>query len=321
LIASLEGHTGGVIFGEFISVDPDLVITAAKDNSLRLWRLSSSTLVDQINFSPNEISALAISVSGKLIAVGFWNGQLAIVKRVGDTLRLVEQLSGAEDMIQSLQIAPNEKTIFTGSRDNKAILWDFRIGHLQQLQFFEGHKDWVKFVRYHPSRPYLITASEDQQLIIWSSEGDPIQTIRVNGTISSIALNKKGDRLLIAIDRHLQLWNLQGRPDKWILLNNWEAYKESGIIKAGFIPGPKRHIYTISNSIDASDRLGKMWTEGGTLLAEMGEHSRHMTDFAVDPNGTSIVTADADGQLIIWPLDPEQIITYCDSSNIFKYPF
>jgi WD40 repeat protein len=321
LLASLEGHTQEVIFGIFMPNEPDLVITGAKDNMLRLWRLSSSSLLDQIDFNPHEISALGVSADGSLIAAGFWNGQLAVVEQRQGTLKLIEKLSGHVNMIESLQMGPKGKTIFTGSRDNKAILWEFGKEEVVQKHIFAGHQDWVKLAKYHPSQPYFLTASEDRKLMLWSSEGTLVRTIRVNGTISSLVFNSNGDRMLLAIDRHLQLWELQGPPENWKLINSWEAYQKSGILKAGFIPGSEHYIYTISNSMDASEMLGKIWTAEGTLLAELGEHQSYMTDAAVDPNGEMIVTTAADGEVIIWPIDPGQIIAHFDSLNIFKYPF
>lgn len=114
-------YTGSYLLDVAFSPDASVVATAGSDNAARLWNPQTGALVRVIPAHQDDVSALAFSPDGRLLATG----------------------AGGWDP----------------SDDSTVKIWRVADGAL--LRTFEGHGDWVYALAFSPDGDVLLSAGRD----------------------------------------------------------------------------------------------------------------------------------------------------------------
>ncbi len=114
-------YTGAYIHDLAFAPDGSMVATAGGDNAVKFWDVESGTLIRSISAHDDDVSALAFSSDGAILASG----------------------AGGWD----------------GSDDSSIKLWNVAEGTL--IDTFEGHGDWVYALDFSPDGGILLSSGRD----------------------------------------------------------------------------------------------------------------------------------------------------------------
>ncbi|GFG39073.1 hypothetical protein Cfor_11996 [Coptotermes formosanus] len=218
----LRGHTDLVLTLAATPSNPLLLLSGAKDNSVRLWLMdpvnhiakcvgvgSRHTLsVGSVAFGQLSASFF-LSVSQDL-CLKLWR----IPKKLNpDEVQILNvdltEIAHEKD-INSVSVSPNDKLIATGSQDKTAKLWSAE--GLMLLGVLRGHKRGVWCVRFSPVDRVLLSSSADCTVKLWAVE-DLTCIKTLEGHDSSVLRAEfisQGMQLVTAgADGLLKLWNIK----------------------------------------------------------------------------------------------------------------
>ena len=121
--------------------------------------------------------------------------------------------SGHAFYVQYAVLSPNKKMLLTASWDNECILWDLVTG--KQLIEFSGHSNALIKAIFDPKGQKVISAAYDGNVFLWDANtGKLLDTLyRTTEIIQNIALNERGDKLVIMHEHETVLLNLARRSE------------------------------------------------------------------------------------------------------------
>ncbi|KOC70448.1 Transducin beta-like protein 3, partial [Habropoda laboriosa] len=214
------GHTDIVLSLATTPANSNLLISSAKDNSIRVWFMDKQTakvccIASAVRHTA-PVGSVAISqASSKFFAsvsqdlcLKLWNLPNKIESE--GSLNVIHTTLAHEKDINSVTISPNDKLIATGSQDKTAKLWS--ADDLQLLGVFRGHRRGVWCVRFSPIDQVLLTTSADCTIKLWSlSELHCLKTFE--GHESSVLraefLTRGMQIITTSADGLLKLWSIK----------------------------------------------------------------------------------------------------------------
>ena len=116
--------------------------------------------------------------------------------------------SGHASYVQYAALSPNKKMLLTASWDNDCIIWDLVTG--KQLLEFSGHSNGLIKAIFDPKGQQVISAAYDGNVFLWDANtGKLLDSLyRTTEIIQNIALNERGDKLVIMHEHETVLLNL-----------------------------------------------------------------------------------------------------------------
>lgn len=243
----LKGHTDIVLALNTNKINPNLMLSSSKDNSVCLWKLDDSLMtclcvgkqhtgsVGSVSFSQTSTKfAVSAAQDGCL---KFWN--ISINKTESNLSCFYTEIAHQKD-INCVTVAPNDKLIATASQDKTAKLWSESLGLLGVLR---GHKRGVWFIRFSPVDQVVATSSADCTIKLWSVvnlnclktfEGHDASILRIEFVSAGYQIISAGadgllklfsiktSEVVCALDQHdARIWALAIKRD------------ESGIVTGG----------------------------------------------------------------------------------------
>jgi platelet-activating factor acetylhydrolase IB subunit alpha len=193
-VRTLCGHDHSVSAVRFLTPNGNLLVSASRDASIRIWDMLTGYCVRTIDSQGEWIRDIAPSLDGRYV-VSAGNDRAATIWEVssGDA---VARLLGHENKIECCVVAPaasheylaalvpkksHEEGLFvaTGSRDSTIKLWNER-GQL--IKTLAGHDTWIRGLAFHGK--YLISVSDDNTIRCWdlSQDGRLVKTVRGTST-------------------------------------------------------------------------------------------------------------------------------------------
>lgn len=246
------------ISSEASAVSPDgeiLAINSAGDGrSISLWSLSKRQMLSLIPTSVSQVDSMAFEPSGKILAVGGRNGEMAFIdaensteirhfkpheKRLGQivfspdgqafltagndhTAKLWRTSDLAEihrfefaNGISAVGFTDGGKTIFVGSLDYTAGLWN--VGDFSKIAEIRGHDQPVLSFADAPPGDLFATGGADGLIMVWNSKtGRLLHTLTGNaGHVTALAFAPNGKRLASASKEGvIRLWKLDTESDE-----------------------------------------------------------------------------------------------------------
>src|SRR5262249_50688343 len=128
IVTQLPGHTfrqdpSNRVYAVEISPDGKYVAFGGQSNEIAVYDLATQKLVTQINGPFSNISALAFSPDGQVLASGEWSPGPIYLWEVA-TGRSLAKFVGDQSRIGKLVFAANGSILVSGSEDSTALVWD-----------------------------------------------------------------------------------------------------------------------------------------------------------------------------------------------------
>ena len=139
---TMKGHKQEIVAVKFLT-DCNLLASASKDGSLRVWEVMSTK---------------------------------ESVHKIGERSAALGYGGGHGKTVYSIDISNDGEMLATASRDHTVKLWNTCSGHL--VATLVGHTNFVFKVAFHPTTPQCATASHDWSIRMWcTTTGQCLQTI------------------------------------------------------------------------------------------------------------------------------------------------
>lgn len=158
------GHTGPV-HGLSLSPDPEAVVSAGDDATLRVWNVATGASRAVLTGHTHHVWAAAFASADEVVSAGF-DGT---VKR-WDVARAAEVHSassgGTAQGAACLAVSADGRRIATGGFDSLVRLWD--IGAAAPRATCRGHSDTVWAVVFAPDGERVYSGSFDGSIRVWN---------------------------------------------------------------------------------------------------------------------------------------------------------
>ncbi|KAJ3505202.1 hypothetical protein NLJ89_g7541 [Agrocybe chaxingu] len=185
--ATLRGHEHSISSVFFLPGDNQL-ISASRDNTVRVWDVQTSHCVKVLKPHTEWIRSALPSADGRLILTcsddhtaritDLESGAMKTEMRGHDnriecavfvpqaSIPAVRELVAVPATVQSSKVDQlGISFVLTGSRDKTIKLWDALRG--QCLWTFVGHDGWVQELTFHPCGKFLLSAADDHTVRVW----------------------------------------------------------------------------------------------------------------------------------------------------------
>ncbi len=227
----LEGHAGPVRSVAF-STDGTQLVTASHDNTVRVWNVADSKLVQTLRGHASRVKTAVFSPDGTLIASGGQDHRVRLWDAAGyretQILRapLVKGrvLAGHDDAVLAARYSADGTRIVTASRDRTAALWDTATG--KELQTFrEGHEFLASTAFFFPAGDRLATGAGDNTVRVWNvAAGSELFTLTNTGRSAALAVAPSGAWLATGGPKFsVQLWDSESGQLTTTLSGNHDA--------------------------------------------------------------------------------------------------
>jgi WD40 repeat protein len=331
LLATFAGHAQDVQSVAFSS-DGKMIATAGDDMTAKVWDVAAVEMAVLAEPSGSAFNAVAFSPDGQYIATGgssnaavLWevariktafSGHTDIVTDLAFSSDGQSLLSGSEDgtailwnlkgekivtlagnmeRVYAVAISPDGQTLLTGSNVGTAVLWN-RKGEV--LATCSGHTDEVRTVAFSPGGQTLLTGSRDKTLKLWNLKGKELLTFSDHvGEIYAAAFSSDGTAVLSGDDAgEAKLWSIGGEE-----LVSFESPGGGRINAVAFSPDSD-YLLTAHGgfSTRGEDNTVHIWDGGGGLLFTFSGHREPVSDVAVSPDGSTVVSVSLDGTARLW---------------------
>ena len=298
---TLQGHTAEV---NALAFHPDgrRILSAARDNTLRLWDIETGKTIKVIEGHQQPISSVALDQSGDRAvsggldkAVNIWN----LAKG-----ELFHSFEAHTESISAVAISPDGRFVLSASRDATVRLWD--LNSRKQLAQLEGHEGFVTSLAFSPDGLYALTGSWDKTLRVWDlASGTCVQAL-MGHSENLTAVSFSPDGLFAASgssDKSVRIWALKSGTEMRTLRGH-----NGTVTSVDFSPDGR---YLISASGDKTVRLWEIGT--GACLNTIEGHTGQVSGVAFSPDGHLAASAGQDKTIRVWNLDWEpQIREFAD---------
>lgn len=157
LITLQGGHTDGVMCVQFCEIQK-IVMTGSFDKTIRVWNLTTGTLVRTLEGHSRCVRALQFD-DAKLVTGAMDNTLKIWNYHTGSCIRTLEGHTGG---VLSLHF--DSRVMASGSTDNTIRVWNFEAGECCTLV---GHTEWVNSVRICHEGTILVSSSDDATIRLW----------------------------------------------------------------------------------------------------------------------------------------------------------
>jgi WD40 repeat protein len=209
-----RGHHGDVIAAD-ASADGKWLITAARDQTVRLWSYPEKKLYRVFTiYDISRVKAIAISPKAKYIAVSFDNKRVRVWER--KTGKLLFKLRYKSQRVNHIDFSHDGKTLAGGLAGGGVICWSMQNGQTQDL--LSAHTQTVIKVIYARNGKQLVSLDDAGEIFLWDLQRKKvIRKINVGKNkeqVSNIALSRDGATLVAlrskwASSQGLDVWNLK----------------------------------------------------------------------------------------------------------------
>jgi WD40 repeat protein/DNA-binding SARP family transcriptional activator len=283
----LKGQAGWVLGTVFVP-HTKYVLTAGRDNTLRLWDTTSGQEIRQYIGHTNDINCVAVSPDGKIALTGSSDNTV----RLWDvaTGQEIGRYTGHTDDVNSVAISPDGKFALTGSTDDTARLWDIATG--QEIRQFAGTGGGIKAVAFMPNGTQILTGHRDGMARLREiATGTQIRTFSGHtGTVLSVAISADSRFVLTGSrDTTARLWDVASGN----VLQIFGGHR-GWVTSVAFAPND----YVLTASRDSTARL---WNaDSGKQMYRFVGHTDSVETLAVSPDGSQFLTGSFDKSARLW---------------------
>jgi WD40 repeat protein len=286
----LEGHIG-TIRGIALSPDEQLLATAGRDKTVRLWRRNGECLatltghqdmVRSINFSPD----------GNLLVSASWDGTVRLWSVTGALLNVLE---GHSDEVNQAKFHPDGNSIASAGRDGRILLWDKNGYFLRELA---NSGAWLQCLDWNPDGSALATAGDHNQVQIWALDGTLMRVFeRQNHRINTLCFDATGKYLATGDANGLiKLWQADGT---WLR----DFIGHADVLRGLLFSQDGQVLVSVAN-----DQTARIWGFDGQLRLTLTGHNSPVFALGGDPTIQTLLTGGGDGVVRIWQWQSPKVV-------------
>lgn len=298
------GHTA-YINALDMSSDRSLGLSAASDNTLRLWSLQGQFDYRTIDTGVLNVGAIAITPEGKRLLIG--SGSDPPVLWDLATRQALRTYSGFAGAIPPGAIAVSPGGHFFAAAGGiwpptdvrTLLIWDLDSGEVACR--LGEHVTMPRSVAFSPDSRTLLAGSQNPQertgdLILWNTQTCQIvRRFETEVDATSIAFSIDGNRAITGqgYSPQITLWDVTtGREIRRFVTDKYP--NEAPILDVAFGPGER----TVLGS--SLENLYLWDIESGEILHQYTGHSGMPWSLDVSPDGRYVVSASENGEVILW---------------------
>jgi WD40 repeat protein/serine/threonine protein kinase len=288
LSITLGTHTDSVTKVAF-SPDGELIITASKDKTARIWSVKNGKELAILSGHKDALTFACFSPDGNLALTSSLD-KTACIWQVNSG-KLLTTLEGHLDAVNKAIFSPSGREILTISYDSTAKLWSQTTGKL--IATLKGHQGAIYDACFNSKGDLIATASADKTAMIWNgSNGQLKRTLAAHqSAVTSIAFSPMAKLVATgSSDSTAMIW----QTDEGKLVNILSAH-QGGITSVKFSPNGKTILTT---SIDKNAYIWDAKTAKITLKLVGHSEAIHDGNFSYD--GKLILTNSYDKNLRVW---------------------
>jgi len=200
-----------------VSFSGSMKRSAAFSNTIKVWDVSTGDELVTVPDSGHDLSELAFSQDGKLLAVNHSYQEVSIMdfsglleggRELADLVRLKIPTQVDHMMFLGIAFSPDGSKIVTSMGGKRAGIWD--VGSGQSLHMLSGHEAHVNSVAFSPDGKHVATASADATARIWDAEmGESLHTLTGHtDSVMRVVFSPDGLRLATgSMDGLAKLWD------------------------------------------------------------------------------------------------------------------
>jgi WD40 repeat protein/tRNA A-37 threonylcarbamoyl transferase component Bud32 len=327
-VRTIESRTNVSLRSLAFSSDGKRLITGKFDSIIKVWDLDTGAEVRVLKGHTHQVTSLACSPDGKLLASSSTDAKGLGELKVWDlrTGKVICSFKGHTREVTRLLFSPDGSRLVSASVDQTIRIWDPTTG--EPAGSFMGHRKGVDGLVFSPDGKRLASAAGDEVKVWDVSIGENALTLR---------LPKRPDQLLtpltcVAISpdgRRVAVGNLGGslldggrlpQVKVWETATGREMYPLRGdrylmVSSLAFSPDGKRLAVggTCKNGSDGFGEV-KVWDlESGQVVAEnTAPEKRDVFWLGFDPDGKRLTAAGfEDFQMCVWEADTgKELMTF-----------
>jgi WD40 repeat protein len=295
-------HSNGVSAAGFLS-DGKTAYSAGNDKVVRLWDIESKR---QVGFFPHEspVTVCAFSPDGRWMATSteaqpssegvlrLWDLQNKRASVVLTTNFCVRP--------DSMLFSPDSKLLAFVDVGVGVHLWDVaRRCEVTKMPAYFHFQEPLGIAISADSRTLAYCENEGGDIVLWDipsqSRKSELKGHRL--WVTSLAFTPDGRALVSSsVDRTAKLWNLADGPGRGSFTNLSSNAQYSRMSPDGTV--------LATSSSDHLQRIRLQEIPSGVPIRELIGHQDLLTEAAFSPDGTSIITASADGSVRLWSVRP-----------------
>lgn len=236
------------------SPDGQRLASGSEDNTVRVWDVTTQSLLAELIGHSDDVYSVAFSPSGELLASCSVDGSVRIWEVA--TGREVMTLTGHRRSVEKVEFSPDGNTLLSASSDGTVRLWNMQTFGLRRI--LEGHREWVLGAAFSPDGKYVLSGSSDRTVRLWDvASGETLEEFGgFNGFVLEVAFNPLGNLFVSAgADSNLRLWDLQAREQLLVLTEH-----EGRVSTVAF-----NHDGTLIASGSVADGTLRIWGLPGAL--------------------------------------------------------
>lgn len=330
---TLSGHTEAITELAFVGNQLQLV-SASRDKSIRHWDLQSGQLLRTL-VHPTAVTGVTVSNNGARIASAAEDGTV----RVWDAQngRALQEFSGHAAGIAQAQWLHDNQTIISGSVDRSLRTWkpsilnafavhekpvldialfnggshvvscssDGRVvmsdlSNGQETRKFEGLSGAPRVVAIRNDNQRLAVGSSEGKLGIWNTnDAQLLQTLSVQGAVTSLSWSSDNQKLAVATDQQLLYFFGPPLPPQTPqpgseLVEHQKASTDSVLSRVAWDAEQRSVMATQADGRVAS------WSYAAPIPTRRFAHGGPVQSVAISRDGKMVVSASADQTVRIW---------------------
>ena len=312
----LRGHMGGITA---VAALPDglRAVTASKDNTLRVWKLSGIGEPEVLSGHAMAVLDVAVTPDGHWVVSASLDETLRVWDLVGDGEPRI--LGGNVHSVSAVAVTPDGQRAISGSLVGTLLGWDLFSGG--EFWAVSEHTHEINDIAVASNGQRAVSGSHDRTLRVWDpADGEQLVVLRGHeGAVNAVAVTPNGRQAVSgSADGTLRVWDLDRGGEERVLRGH-----EGTVTAVAVTPDSRR---VVSGSVDRTLRVWDLETgvcermldvqtdraaaapyrpylrgrQRGSIAAAIAASSDVVSAVAITPDGRYIISGSVHGAVRIW---------------------